>query len=204
SLGLPLSEHSFVLRTVNSKIHQFQLGKMTIDSVKYLTAPHFLEKQVDGLFCMEGSINYSRELSRLVYTYQFRNQFICSDTNLTVLYRGKTIDTIHTAQIQVKQIHPGVYTLSAPPLIVNKRARVSGKYLFIQSALRADNEDESILKRASDIDVYDLTSGAYQCSFYLFNQGAGPLLDFYISRQTLIALHDHYLFRYILDPHFFR
>jgi hypothetical protein len=57
--------------------------------------------------------------------------------------------------------------LAEPPPIVNKKSTVSEKYLFINSGLKANNEEKELFSEYSVIDVYSVEDGKYQFSFYL-------------------------------------
>jgi len=193
-----LTDHSFALRYVNIKKENI-LAKLTTGSDS-LIATNILKRQVDGLFCTDGEMVKVPGSSKMIYVYYYRNQFLCTDSNLNLLYKGKTIDTISHAQIKVSKIKStGQITMAAPPLYVNKRACANEKYLFIQSALRANNETDYMIKDVSMIDVYSIKDGKYQFSFYLPDFRGFKVRDFKVYGQSLYALYDHYLYKYQLN-----
>jgi len=126
------------------------------------------------------------------------------DTNLSLLYRGKTIDTTSWAKIKVAKINEGkTFVLNAPPLFVNKTCCSYKSLLFVHSALRANNENSERFNAASVIDVYDIMNGVYKFSFYLYDFGGQKIREIGIYHNFLIALHDHYLVTYYLDQKIF-
>lgn len=200
SLSVPLSKTSFILRTYDSILHRNILAKKTLapDSIKYAT--NILEKQIDGMFCTDGMLLYEKELQRLIYFYYYRNQFLCLDTNLNILYRGKTIDNIEQARIKVDTVSSHkMTTLSSPPLIVNEKGCISKNYLFINSNILAKHEDEKSFRNSSVIDVYSLTDGVYKFSFYLPNFKEKKMKCFQIRNGKVFALYDHYLLSFDLN-----
>jgi len=198
SSAIPLSKTSVALRYVNMRGGNV-LAKLPVGSDS-LRSTHLLEKQVDGLFCTDGEMVKIPGSSKMIYVYYYRNQFLCADSNLNLLYKGKTIDTISKAKIKVAKItSTGETTMSAPPLYVNKRACANSKYLFVQSALRANNETEYMIKNVSIIDVYAISDGKYQFSFYLPDFRGFKVRDFKVYGKSLYALYDHYLYKYQLN-----
>jgi hypothetical protein len=122
------------------------------------------------------------------------------DTNLRVSYKARTIDTISRVKFSVDYI-PSTksLTFSSPPTFVNKESCVSGNYLFVNSALRADNDESAIYDIGSPIDVYSLIDGKYLLSFYLPDYKKSKIRDFRVFGNTLIALYDHYAYTYKLN-----
>lgn len=147
---------------------------------------YILQKQIDGILCTDGLLQYSQDLNQLVYLYRYRNQFLCLDSCLRVVRFGKTIDTTSTAKIEVAELD-GKITMAKPPFAVNNDARVTGKYLFVQSNLLAKNESMDKSKARSVIDVYDITDGSYRYSFYINNHEGSRMQEFAVSQSTLVA-----------------
>lgn len=196
--SVPLTSNTSAMRFVNT-IGQNILAKFDFEKGS-LKNTHLLEKQIDGLFCTDGEMVKVPGSSKMIYIYYYRNQFLLADSNLTLLYKGKTIDTISRARIKISKIRStGTTTMSSPPLNVNKRASANSKYLFIQSALRANNETNHMIKDVSMIDVYSIIDGKYQFSFYLPDFKGFKIRDFKVYGRSLYALYDHYLYKYQLN-----
>lgn len=186
----PIGNKTAVIRALSKKNITRVLGKISVRG-KSNFVPSILEKQVDGIFCTDGLLNYNQQREELIYTYFYRNQYIVMDTNLSVIYRGKTIDTISHAKIKVATISStNSRTMAAPPLMVNKLSRSYGKLLYICSALMAKNESIERFKEVSVIDVYDLEHRNYKYSFYIKNINNHGIRDFEVYENKLIALSD--------------
>ena len=203
-LTVPISNNSFAVRTFRNNTLEYALGKEITDSPFVTIAPNLLQKQADGLFSNDGMLNYDRKRTLLVYIYFYRNQYICIDTNLNLLYRGNTIDTTTKANIKVANIKSeNSLTLSEPPKIVNLKSCVYDNNLFIISGLKADNESRATFNQSSVIDVYDLQKGVYKFSFYVPNFKGNKIKSFRVFNSDLITISDHYMLKYKLDTKYF-
>lgn len=195
--GISIDKNVFIFRVVING--QNRLVKYA-NSTTTKMPPNILEKQIDGIFCTDGNLVRIPHTTNFIYVYYYRNQFLYADSNLKVLYKGKTIDTNTHAKIKVSTIKSqNQTTLSAPPVYVNKQSAANEKYLFIHSGLKADNEMAETLDGLSVIDVYELKNGKYKFSFYLPNFNGKKLTDFRVYGQSLYALYDHYLNKYQLN-----
>lgn len=198
TLALPISATSVVLKLYNGKIHQSILAKYNFD----LPAPSNelrIKKQVDGFFCSDGELHYSKSLSTLVYVYFFRNQFICTDTNLNLRYYGKTIDTNTKAKIKVAAIRNNTYTLSSPPMYVNNTSCVDDNQLYINSGLKATNESKEQFDQSSVIDIYSLKTGLYKYSFYVPDFNGKKITNFKVDDRQLFVVQGKNLSVYQLN-----
>jgi len=196
---------SFAMRIYDGISRQNVLARKTITDTLHLEpAPGILQKQVDGIFCTDGTLLYNPTCARLIYVYRYRNEFICMDTSMKVVYRGHTIDTTTHARIKVGKIaSDNSITMAAPPNTVNRLSCVYKNWLFVNSNLRADNENEEASKQSSVVDVYTLDDGEYQFSIYLFNVGGFRMHSFGVAHGRLFAIHGHYLVAYNLNPKYF-
>lgn len=193
--SLSLSPNSHVFRVIDRELERNILVKSSGGTVTKKI--DILTKQVDGVFCTDGKLIGDRTLNKLVYIYNYRNQFICMDTNLKVLYKGKTIDTVTRVKFKIDTIKSeGKITTDSPLQFVNKNACTDDGLLFIQSGLRADNDVELYYENASAIDVYALKDGKYLFSFYLPNYGRKKARDFRVKGDQLVALYERDLFSF--------
>ena len=196
--GIALSNHSYVLRTYDTLLKQNILIK-SASGRPDIRAPGLLKKQIDGIFCTDGMLVYQGKSTRLFYTYFYRNQFLCMDTGLNLLYQGKTIDTVSKAHLTVAYIaSQKKYTLSSPPLIVSKSCCVDGNYYYVYSKLRADNEEQHPEFGYSAIDVYELLNGRYLYSFFIPNDDRTPMNNFKVKGQHLVAMYDHTIMTFLI------
>lgn len=194
--AVPISQNSYILRVVKQ-------GQQNI-LVKFinnkLMKSYLLKMQGNGIFSTDGMLITSTTPNRIFYVYYYRNQFLSLDTNLKVLYKGKTIDTVAHAHIKVAPINSlNEITMASPPLFVNEQCSANDKWLFIHSALKADNEVNTLTDHAATIDVYSIKDGKYDFSFYLTDFNKEKMQDFIVYGNTLIALYDQYLYFYQLN-----
>jgi hypothetical protein len=195
-----ISNASFVIRTYDEKKKQNILAKETLDPPRIRYAADILEKQVDGIFCTDGSLLYDKNSRKLVYIYFYRNQFITMDTNLNVIYHGRTIDTNSRAKIKIDKIaSDDKVTFSSPPLVVNGHSSIDSNWIYINSELRANNETVDAFDQFSVIDVYYLNSGIYKFSFYVPRFNDKKMNSFKIYGHTLFALYGEHLLSYRLN-----
>jgi len=116
------------------------------------------------------------------------------------LYRAKTIDTVSHANFKVRYIRSeNQWTISSPPKYVNKQISANQKFLFVWSALRADNESAEHFEHVSAIDVYDLKNGKYQFSLELPDLGGNKLRSFCVDHQSVICLYGYYVYQYKIN-----
>lgn len=191
---IPVSHEGIVLRTIRSDARLFTLAKENFVTGERLAESPLLEKQVDGIFCTDGMLTFDKVTDQVVYTYFSRNQFLCADTSLQLVYRGRTIDTTFHTKIEVAAF-PGTdgYVMASPPNIVNRRAAADGGTLYINSALVADNEDGILFNQVDVLDLYDLVDGHYRGSLYLERYQGKRLRHFMVSQGRVFVLTENIL-----------
>lgn len=192
---------TLAIRSNDNRKGESQLGSLYFGNK---SQTHFngdlLQKQIDGIFDVDGMLHYDRDLQKLVYVYLYRNQFIVADKTLKLNHRGKTIDTINKAQIKVVNVKSrNERKLAAPPLIVNKTSSVCKNLLFVNSELLGKYEPVEMWKEASIIDIYDLTTNSYQGSFYIYNIGKEKLRHFIVWDNNFYGFIGQYLVHYKLN-----
>jgi hypothetical protein len=192
---LPISMQTFVLRQYDPNLRVNILSKINYDTPLNKLP---LEKQVDGFFCTDGMLRCSPDKKRIVYLYYYRNQFLCMDSNLNVLYKANTIDTTRKAQITVSNDSLN-QTLSSPAFLINKYSFLSNDKIFNESNLLADNEDRTLFNKNTIVDVYNLYSGKYIASFYIppFHGIKGK--EFIILNDEIYVLYKKNLVVYKLN-----
>lgn len=198
SEAIPLSPNSVVQRTISDEAKEYALSKLTLLSHTY--QHNLLQKQVDGLFCTDGMLNYDKAKNNFIYVYFYRNEFICTDTSLNLQFRNNTVDTISRARIDVANLTTeDARILSTPPFVVNRRSTAFSNRLFINSSINSDSESTDVMKHNSVIDVYDLENkGAYLYSFYLPHFQGHQMKYFAVYGDYLFSIHDRFLIRYRL------
>jgi len=195
---LSLKKGLYITRTISDSIKKNILIKESVfpDKKQY----YVFQKQKEGIFSVDGMLNYDKASNKLVYVYFYRNQFIALDTNLNELHVFNTIDTNTIAKINVSSIKSeNITVLSTPPLTVNKRSCSFGDTLYINSKLKARNEEEDYFTYNSVIDMYSLSSGKYLNSFYLPDLFGSKVKSFKIYNNYLVALYEHHLVVFTLN-----
>src|SRR5690606_23061417 len=131
---VPIGPNSFFIKSLSGKTGESMLGKIRVDSPHYYFDSTLLEKQVDGVFCTDGTLLCNQERSSLIYLYRYRNEYLVMDTNLNQYTTGHTIDTNSFAKVKVGILNEGqTRKLAAPPLTVNATGAINGDWLFVQS-----------------------------------------------------------------------
>ncbi len=189
---IPVSSQSVILRTYQNEKKVFTLARENYSTREWIPETPLLEKQLDGIFCTDGILSFDKSSRKVVYTYFSRNQFICADTSLHLIYRGRTIDTTFHAKIKVAAF-PGTngYAMASPPNIVNRRVCTGGNTLYINSTLVADNEDGILFNRVDVLDLYDLTDGHYLKSLFLERFQGKKLRHFLVHRNRIYTLTEN-------------
>lgn len=187
-----IAKKSFAIRTYDWDRRQNILAKSMKYSAKPLYARSILTRMGDGVFSLDGNLVQDSYTGHLIYVYFYRNEYIELDTNLNILYRGKTIDSIISPQIKLSGIlSDSTVTFAAPPLTVNKTCCADSGFLFINSKLRAKNEDEDEFNQNSVIDIYSLAKNEYLYSFYIPDDNGIKIRSFRVFNHQLVALYDH-------------
>lgn len=196
--AVPIHQNTIIVRTFRDTVREYVLAKKTKSPPLTEYKTMLLEKQIDGLFCTDGMLYFNEKTNQVVYVYYYRNQFITMDTSLNLLYRGTTIDPVTTARIKTARLKDGSVTLASPPYLVNNRSHTNGNYLFINSKIKAKNDDSELFAKTSVIDVYSLLNGTYVGSFYIPEFLGHKIKEFKVFDSTLVAIQGHYLVTYTL------
>lgn len=201
----PMGSNSFAIRARSSTINENELGKITVtDTTLVKLAPALLQKQIDGIFDVDGMLHYNDDLKKLIYVYYYRNEYIVAEQDMNLNYQGKTIDTVSRAQIDIASIaSKQKSTLATQALIINGQSCVSGNYLFVNSERLGKYESKKMLEQASIIDVYDLRKNTYELSFYLYDHKEEKMNSFRVFDDLLVAIMDDHIVTYTLKPEYF-
>jgi hypothetical protein len=181
-----INDTSIVYRFPSSDFNKNILALSNFTDSSTIMNDSVLEKQIDGVFCTDGSLHYSNALDIVVYVYSYRNEYLILNRGLVLKQKGKTIDTTARASLKVTRLKDRI-TLSAPPLVINRVSRVAGNKLYILSDRMAANEFASRWKELSVIDVYDISNQTYKYSFYVLNQNKTKLTSFLVDDQHLLV-----------------
>ncbi|MNL02491.1 hypothetical protein D3C87_1230000 [compost metagenome] len=196
-----ISDQSLIGR---STIMKDSTAARQLTKLNYLAAvvdrAFLLKKQVDGYFCTDGLLRYDASQFKLIYMYVYRGEFLCLDTNLNLLYKSKTVDTIKTADVTVKKIVKNgklvSVTQSKPPKPVNRNFVLYKNLLFMFSTIKADNERDADFEKNQIIDVYTIDKGKYQYSFYIPKYMGIILRDFRVKDDFMFAIFGSHLLKF--------
>lgn len=179
------------------------IGKFNFNSgVKVSYAPGLLQKQIDGLFDVEGTMRYNPKSKKFIYLYSYRNQFSVTDKSLNLLYRGNTIDTNAIAKIKVSHNKDsGITQLASATEVTNKMAVLSNNLLFVNSTVRGKYESKSMWETASIVDIYNIRDNTYLSSTYIYDNKKFRLRDMIVVNSNLFALVGNQIHRYTLNGH---
>jgi uncharacterized membrane protein YphA (DoxX/SURF4 family) len=196
----PINSNTILFRAQQQKTGENILGVFKLgDTVMTSYAPTLLEKQIDGFFDTDGTLQYSNQLKKMVYVYRYRNQFIVTNDALQLNYRGNTIDTTKKAHLKiVYNSKSGDRKLGGTPYIVNASTALDGNLLFVNSALRGKYESETMWKEAAVVDVYDISQNSYRGSFYIYNIENEKMKTFMVTGNNLYVIIGHHLHKYHL------
>ncbi|WP_338356904.1 hypothetical protein [Yeosuana marina] len=201
----PIGAKSFVLRSISAKTNENILGKEFSVKPHVFLKDKLLEKQGDGIFSADGILRYNKDLSKIIYLYHYRNEYMVIDTSLNLLHKGHTIDTNTIAKVKIASIESNhTKTISEPPVVINKNSYTYGNYLFVHSGLMAKNERKETFQETSVIDVYNIISDTYEFSIYIYPYRKQKLKRFIITDKYLMGIHNEYLVIYDLNPKWFK
>ncbi|MCX2681941.1 hypothetical protein OOZ15_18465 [Galbibacter sp. EGI 63066] len=200
--AVPTGKKRMALKSISRKTKEYALGLEQDIYPNIELRYDILEKQIDGVFCTDGQMLFSEELSKLIYIYYYRNQFMVMDTEVKLLYRSNTIDTI--SQVQVKPVttqNGAVRKLASPQFLVNRNAATNNQYLYIYATGMAKNDSYDDFKKASTIDLYDLRKqGTYSYSFRVPDYKTFKVSDFLVTNNYLVAYQGNHIVVYSLHP----
>jgi hypothetical protein len=182
------------------------IGTIDIDdTLKGIFSTELLEKQDDGVFDTDGKLIYSASLDKLIFIYYYRNQYIVANKNLDLGFRGKTIDTISRAQLDISEnTSRQQRKLGGNSLLVNRNIATADKFLFIDSPRLGKLEPEAMFADANIIDVYDLLDQSYRFSFYLYGHKEEKAREFIIVGGIFYALQGNEIVAYKMDSDIFK
>ncbi len=187
---------SLVVRTAGTDGY-YHLARYISGQSLVFPDTNVLERKVDGRFCVDGMLRFDAEHGKVLYAYYYRNQFICMDSLLNVMYRASTIDNNSYAPVKVASYNK-IKTLAAHPFVVNKFMITGDSSIFIYSKARAGNESTERFETYDVVDVYYLLTGQYRYSLQLPNPLRRKLSSMYFYRGHLWVIYDRMLVRYRL------
>jgi hypothetical protein len=195
---LPTGNSSFVLKSYSQKSRSYELVAFS-EKRPIAIRENLLEKQIDGMFCLDGELHYEKKNNTLIYLHYYRNEIIITDSSLNLKHRTHTIDTFSKVKLKISKIgKKNESMLSAPPRQVNIRSSLSHGRLIVQSNILSVGEEIETFLKNTIIDVYESETGSYLYSFYIPPFKDKSPIDFLLTDNTLAVLYDNYLVTYEL------
>lgn len=192
-----LDSGKFVLRVQKRADKQYSIGSLDLNrNPKLELKPTVLEKQIDGVFDVDGMLGVEAGADKVVYTYYYRNEYIVMDNNLNILKRLNTIDTTKNANISVTKLSDGRKKMNAPSFSVNIGFALLGDLILNRSNLKGKHEPAGSWKTSSIIDVYRTDEQRYIGSFYIRNKNGNAMSAMISDGIYLYVLVDNELQRY--------
>lgn len=188
--GIMISPNSYVIRGFDTSIKRldqiFMKGNPLTGTIK--RENNVSEQRNDAGISTDGTLCYDKKNNLIIYTYYYRNEVICLDTNLNLIRRFNTIDTIANNQI-VSDTAGKLVTAATPKRLINQTSDVFGGILFNKSVIKGDNEQTTQFRDISSIDMYDLKTGDYKGSLSIPNYKTEKIQRFKIVENRIIALY---------------
>lgn len=135
----------------------------------------------DGGLISSGSLHYEKEAALFTYTFVYGNKILLFDTSLSIINIKHTIDTFSLPLLKTGKLAKNTYSNLGPSKRINHLTCMNKTFLFVNSLVKADNEDERLFDDNAVIDVYDLKGIQYKGSFYI-----PKLKHKYISRMFVV------------------
>lgn len=198
TIAEPMDSTTFVFRANKSQNGHNVLGSFDLSSEnEFKLFEGLLEKQLggDGIFDTDGMLMYSKALSKIVYIYSYRNQYIIAEKSGKFNFSRHTIDTTEYANLNVVQLNKEK-KMATPPPLVNLKSALYKNFIFVNSAPRGKYDSLNSWKSSSTIDVYDFVKGNYLFSYYIVGINGKKLTDFLVTHTHIFVLMDSKLISY--------
>lgn len=198
--SVKISPTSYIVRGVDTTVRAFDqiIMKINPNVASVSREKNISEVNGDAGLSTDGMFSYDSINHLIIYTLFYENKFICIDTNLNVIYKTKTVD--NTKHYPIKStINRNVLTAATPKQIVNNHALINNGWLFINSGIKANNENRDTLNHNSIVDIYDIKSGKYKGTFYVPEYNGEKMRRFDIVNKNLIAIYRSNVVLYHLE-----
>jgi hypothetical protein len=194
-----VSKDLFIVRASDRKTNDAVFVKLNMNATGVRLEDHFSTKEGNSIFSTDGILYYDAAAHLACYTYFYQNGFICMDTNLNLLVKARTIDTITKRETKIARVGHSL-TMNQPPAMVNNMGAVSDGKLYLQSMLKADNELPLDFAENTVIDAYSVTNGNYIASFYIPPYKGYKPYQFTVIDKKLYAVYGKTVVVYDLNP----
>ena len=188
-----ISDNNYIIKGFDSTYKNQILYNVNFSTGGVISKTNLLDRKNDAGLSIDGSLLYDSATHCVIYVHSYCNKILYMDTTLNLLHIAKTIDTFSAYQLSGKEItinkHKSFFTQSKPPRFVNNKSCLYDGKLYVNSAIRADNETEEAYNKNSLIDIYTLGNNQYVGSFYIPKYKKEKLLDFFFSNNFIVATY---------------
>jgi hypothetical protein len=195
--AVKISEGNYIFRAFEKADQIFAKGNPSSGSFE--KEVNISEKNKDAGISTDGMLHYDKTNNGVVYVYYHSNEFLYMDTNLNLLYKGHTIDTLSQSKVKTAELKGNLITSKTPKRFSNATNAVANGFLYNRSRLVADNESQEEFKQNASIDVYNLATGQYIGSFRIPDTNGEKLYKFRVNGNRLYVLYKKYIASYQLN-----
>lgn len=164
--GLMINPRNFLFRAIDTSTRESLITLFNVSNQQILVEHNITTRHADIGISSAGHICIDTSNAQLAFVARHSNDIILFDTNLQVIRRARSIDTFHNEKVTIAH-RISVITHAVPPITINKRAKLFEGYLWVQSAVKADNDSFADFKKEAVFDLYDGSSVNYLGSVYL-------------------------------------
>ncbi|MBO9730200.1 MAG: hypothetical protein J7623_16290 [Chitinophaga sp.] len=153
----------------------------------------------DGGLISGGNLHYEKKTGIFNYTFVYGNKIMLFDTGLNIIRIQHTIDTFTLPVLKSGRLGKVTYSNLGPARRINHLTCISQKFLFVNSLVKADNEDAGIFNNNTVIDIYDLDTLRYRGSFYMPRLDRQYISSMQVVNKSLIAFYKNEAVVHSLD-----
>lgn len=143
----------------------------------------------DGGMRTDGSLNYDAITGLLTYVHYYSNSYFTFDSSMHLTAKGHTIDTFSRYRFELADrttTKGNLFTAGGPDRMVNAHSCVHNGTLYVNSKIKADNDDHRF-RRYNVIDMYELATNTYKGSLYLDIPAGAKISQLYVRNSTMLA-----------------
>lgn len=188
-----IATNRYILRGFDSTSKDDQIFiKRDLETGVISREPNIIERRHDAGISTDGFLSYDTLTHLLIYSFVYKNKFLCLDTNLQLKNYYHTIDTISTYQATANLTSNDIITNTTPSRVINGRSSTEKGKFFNISKLKADNEIENKFETSVVIDIYDILTGRYESSFYIPDYDKQKMIHFKVINDKIIIVYPHH------------
>lgn len=180
-----------------------QLAKLSLTDSAKTVVQYPLPNVANGFFANDGILQFDKKTKRILYMYFYRGEILSLDTNLKLVLKCKTIDTVLHPAIKIGELsshyrtnQKKIITQKEPPKFVNTYMTTFDGKIYVLSHLKADNESTANFKNNQVVDVYEIYDGSYQYSFYIPKYEGEKLDQLQVNQNNITGIYGSKLVLY--------